>query len=79
MLLIRLGGMVNRKIFIPGESREKECSREYFIVSNTLKMLMTYKSNYPCLCAKDIEELFANMNEKDWELFNSVEKGEENI
>ena len=27
MLLIRLGGTINRKIFIPGESREKETSR----------------------------------------------------
>lgn len=66
LLLVRLGGVVNRKIFIPGESREKENSREFFIASNTLKLLITYKESFQNLCIKEIDQLYANMNEKDW-------------
>ena len=50
LLLIRLGGLINRKIFIPGETREKETSREFFITSQTLKILIFFKENFPLLC-----------------------------
>lgn len=71
MLLIRLGGTLNRKIFIPGETRQRESSREYFISSGTLKVLITLNEAYPKLCMEEIKQFYDNLNSKDWDLFNS--------
>jgi hypothetical protein len=76
-LLARLGEVVNRKIFVPGETREQEMSRHLFIiVSGTMKLLMGLSEKYPKLCRKKVEELQANLNDKDWELYNNTNKSQ---
>jgi len=43
-----------------------------------MKILMNFKENYPNLCSKEIEELMANFDDKDWKLYHAVENGQEN-
>lgn len=68
-LIIATGGLFDRNVFIPGESRENEFVRELFIRSNTLKLLLYLKKKYPKSCADEITSFLANFSDKDWEMF----------
>ena len=72
-LLIKLGGFLERKVFIPGKSRENEQAREFFIKSNTYGILLLVSQTFPNLCKKDIEEFQTNISKKDTEMHLEVQ------
>ena len=65
-VMVASGGIVDRTVFIPGQSRDNGVVRDLFIRSQCMKLLMFLKKKYPEVSSMEVSNFLENLNDRDW-------------